>query len=651
MYPNAVLCNRRAFLPLILLVCASVVQADSSLDAPLKRPILAPGTTQAETLRLAQTKLLPFPESKTIAEWEVHATRIRADVLDKVVLRGVPAEWTAGPVQVEMLDEIPCGPGYKMRKLRYQMLPGFWIPAILYLPEKIEGKVPVFLNVNGHDPKGKQAPYKQMRCINQAKRGIIVLNVEWLQMGQLKHDDNAHGRLNQLDLCGVSGLAPFYLSMKRGLDLLLSLEHADPTRVGVAGLSGGGWQTIFIASLDTRVTLANPVAGYSGLATRLEVFPDLGDSEQAPCDMSLYADYTHLTALLAPRSALLTYNSKDECCFKSATALPPLLAAAQPIYQLYGVPQNLTSHVNEDPGTHNFLVENREALYARIGQAFFPDVKDYSAKEIPCEAEVKSADDLLVPLPENNATLHSLAVALVAQLPLNKEIPADSAALSSWQEERRAVLRDLVRYRDYPVESEAVAVEQHGETRLVQWKLKLGEAWTVPLLEFSRATPRGTVVLFSDRGRSELAEFVEAQLGQGKRVVVPDLWYGGECHPVERDYLFGLLLSTVGERPVGVQASQLAAVAKWCVQSIADEPVTVQAHGERATLPAVIAAGLEASSIQRTELYRAQTSLKQVIDQNQSFEKTPEQFCFGLLREFDLPQLEALAPVGSVIRN
>ena len=31
----------------------------------------------------------------------------------------------------------------------------------------------------------KAAEYKQKRCINLAKRGIIALNVEWLGMGQL----------------------------------------------------------------------------------------------------------------------------------------------------------------------------------------------------------------------------------------------------------------------------------------------------------------------------------------------------------------------------------------------------------------------------------------------------------------------------------
>lgn len=623
----------------------------SPLDEPLKKPILEPGTTQSETIQIAAPKVPPMPACNTREEWEMHANRIRREVLENVVLKGVPAEWEAGPVKFELLDEIPSAPGYKIRKLRYEALPGFWIPAILYTPEKPEGKVPVFLNVNGHDANGKQAPYKQMRCINQAKRGIIALNVEWLNMGQLKIEGNAHGRMNQLDLCGVSGLSPFYLSMKRGLDLLLSLENADPARVGVAGLSGGGWQTIFISSLDTRVTLSNPVAGYSSLATRLQTFADLGDSEQAPSDMSLYADYTHLTALLAPRHALLTYNSKDECCFKSGTALPPLLAAAQPIYALYGLPDNLSSHVNEDPGTHNFLQENREALYAKIGRGFFPEHQGYSAREIPSEQEEQTAETLSVPLPEQNGTLHSLALGLSASLPLPREIPSEATAQAGWQEQRRTLLRDIVRFRDYQIQSNATAIEQQGETRIVQWKISCNNLWTVPVAEFSRGTPQGTVLLISDQGRSVLGEQIEALLSQGKRVITADLWYFGECHPTERDYLFALVLSTVGERPVGVQSSQLACIARWCMQSFDNQPITVHAYGERITLPAVIAAILEPVAIRETDLFAAQPSLKQIIEKNLSFEQAPEQFCFGLLREFDYPQLESLAPAGSIIRK
>jgi len=140
----------------------------------------------------------------------------------------------------------------------------------------------------------------------------------------------------------------------------------------VTGLSGGGWQTIFISSLDERVKLSDPVAGYSSFKTRARFLEDLGDSEQTPCDLGTVADYTHLTAMRAPRPTLLTFNSKDDCCFASGHALTPLMEAARPIFGLYGAENALRSHVNDVPGTHNYEKENREEFYKMAGDFFFP---------------------------------------------------------------------------------------------------------------------------------------------------------------------------------------------------------------------------------------------------------------------------------------
>src|SRR5258708_6468710 len=160
--------------------------------------------------------------------------------------------------------------------------------------------------------------------------------------------------MNQLDLCGTSGLAPFYLSMSRGLDLLLAHPNADPKRVAVSGLSGGGWQTIFISSLDPRVTLTNPVAGYSSFRTRIQHDKDLGDSEQTPCDLARIAHYPRPAAMMAPRPTLLTFNAKDNCCFEAGYALPPLKEGAAPFFKLHDAELALREHINEVPGDHNF---------------------------------------------------------------------------------------------------------------------------------------------------------------------------------------------------------------------------------------------------------------------------------------------------------
>ena len=287
----------------------------------LGRPLVSPHLALREIQTFTAARVTPMPGVKSLPEWEAEARRLRTEILERVVFRGEAAAWRDARSMVEWLDTIPGGPGYRIKKLRYEALPGVWIPALLYEPEKLQGRVPVHLALNGHArPLGKAVPFKQLRCINLVKRGMLVLSPEWLAMGQLRTDNWDHDRLKQIDLCGSSGLAPFYLCMQRGLDVLLGLEHADPQRVAVSGESGGGWQTIFLAALDTRVTLANPVAGYGSLREGIWSIA-VGDSEQVPCDFGAVADYTHLTALMAPRPTLLTYNAKDDCCFVAACSL------------------------------------------------------------------------------------------------------------------------------------------------------------------------------------------------------------------------------------------------------------------------------------------------------------------------------------------
>ncbi len=643
------------------------VRADQPFDlkAELGKPILNPATPLAEVQDYVEERIPRLPDVKTAGDWERLAEKWRKDVLDNVVFRGEAAKWRDHPLKVEYVGEPLLGPGYSVKKLRYEILPGMWIPALLYEPESLakspltpgpspqggEGKrkVPVVLNVNGHDANGKAAEYKQTRCINLVKRGMISLNVEWFGMGQLRQEGYGHSRMNQLDLCGSSGIAPFYLAMSKGIDLLLKHPHADPQRVAVAGLSGGGWQTIFISGLDPRVTLANPVAGYSSYSTRVRNHSDLGDSEQTPCDLGKYADYIHLTAIRAPRATLLTFNAHDNCCFAAGHALPPLLAACRPVYALYGETDRLQSHVNHVPGDHNFGQDNREALYRAFG-TFFYEGKNFDPKEIACEpGEIKKADELLVDMPDDNATFTSLAKSLAEKLPRADETPKDKAALSQWQDRRRKLLAELVARKEYSLTAEEVqptadiSEKETTQTQIHRWRLRLSGSWTVPVVELSRGEPRSTTILVADAGRASVADEVEKLLAAGERVLAVDPFYFGESKINSRDWLFALLVATIGDRPLGLQASQLAMIARWAHDTDRHGgTVTLQAIGPRSSLFTLVAAVLEPQVVGKVRLQGAISLKRQVIEQNRGVNEAPELFCFGLLEHFDLPQLEAL---------
>ncbi len=189
--------------------------AEKDVAALLRQEIVGRTLPLAEIQRFCERRVPRMDSYKSAAEWEAAARRLRQQVLDKVVFRGQAAAWRNTPQRIQWLETIPGGPGYRIRKLRYEALPGLFIPALLYEPEKLAGRVPAIMNFSGHEGKpGKAAAYIQIRCINQAKRGMLALNVEWFGMGQLGGPGCQHGCMNQLDLCGTSGLAPFYLAMR-----------------------------------------------------------------------------------------------------------------------------------------------------------------------------------------------------------------------------------------------------------------------------------------------------------------------------------------------------------------------------------------------------------------------------------------------------
>jgi hypothetical protein len=351
--------------------------------------------------------------------------------------------------------------------------------------------------------------------------------------------------------------------MKRGLDVLLAHDHADPERVVVTGLSGGGSQTIFFSALDTRVTLSNPVAGYSSFLTRVRHLKDLGDSEQTPCDLATVADYTHLTAMRAPRPTLLTYNATDNCCFEAGYALPPLLDATAPIFKLYGKEKALRSHVNQDPGNHNYEKDNRQAFYRMVGDFFYAGKADYVAEELPTDGEVKSKEELAVELPVQNADFNVLALTLTKDLPRAAGLPTANTDALKWQEDGRKKLAEIVRAKVYRVQATKAGSEKIGDTTVTRWQLKMGDVWTVPAVELVRGQPKGTTIVIADAGRKSAAAQVEMLLAAGQRVLALDPFYFGEAKIAEKDYLFALLVSATGDRPLGIQASQVTAAARW----------------------------------------------------------------------------------------
>jgi len=66
----------------------------------------------------------------TADEWRDESEELRGEILQKVIYRGVPTEWFTNKPDVVWGEIIETGKGYLIRKLRYEAMPGLWIPAL-----------------------------------------------------------------------------------------------------------------------------------------------------------------------------------------------------------------------------------------------------------------------------------------------------------------------------------------------------------------------------------------------------------------------------------------------------------------------------------------------------------------------------------------
>lgn len=657
--------NRRSFQRLSLAAFAGSVAPSvsrSAAQAPdaaklaawIDKPLLDKDISIDEVRRYVAAKIPRMPALKTPEEWTKWATEHRQKVLDTVIYRGEATKWRdAKGLKFERMGTVTTD-GYLLTKVRFEALPGHWIPALLYEPAGLSAdkKVPVHLAVNGHDANGYTADYKQARCIHLAKNGVVSLSLEWYGMGQFKTPDYLHPLINTIDLTGTSGIATHFLAMKRGIDVLLSHPNAEPSKVAVSGLSGGGWQTIFISSLDPRVTLANPVAGYSSFITRTQHDQDLGDSEQTPTDLGSVTDYAIMTALRAPNATLLTFNAKDNCCFRADHALPPLVAAAKPVYDLMKVPDKLGTHVNETPGDHNFLEDNRKALYKFIGTHFM-GLKDAAleafAKEEVAPGDIKKPEELKVALPADQLSLHGLAMNLAKTLPAAVELPKDKNAAEIWILEGRKKLREALKLPEAPAplyDTFTPIGDRTVENGLVRQAnlVRVADTWSVPFVEIfpQKSSPKTTSFYLADKGAAEFSADAAARLAAGERVVVCNPFDFGELKPSHHGYLFSLLLGTVGDRPLGIEARQLAA-ALAMDRSRLGQSIRLVAKGKRAALVALCAAAISnEGTVAEVVLEGSLGSLKEVIEDKTSYTDAPQLFTFGLLQNFDINRIAML---------
>jgi dienelactone hydrolase len=606
-----------------------------------------------------------LPAITTPENWTAEAKRIRERVLSQVVFHGWPQAWVMASPRFEDEGELPSGKGYRLRKLRYEIVPGFYSVALLYTPANLQGQAPAVLDVMGHFYQtGKSEPFEQKLCINQALRGMIALNPEFLDMGELFDKENTHWYGAHLDLVGTNELGLFYLAMRRGLDYLWEHPQVDRKRIAVTGLSGGGWQTIVLSALDERVSLSIPVAGYSTLEGRLALAPkqEAGDLENNPTDLLVGQDYSTLTAIRAPRPTLLINNAEDDCCYRAALVEPYIFEPVRPFFRLYGKEDALQFYEDTSISAHNYGIDNREQAYRFLDTYFGLPASD---REIPLGDDTKSYNELAVGLPKDNLTILALARRFAGEI-AHQAAPPDSARRTAWAETARSKLKQIVRYNPVTVQQAwAVDNSHHNGVESISFRFLLSNglsatgAWLKDI-----PTPAGAplTIILNDRGKQDAAKAVWDRLPEvanrmdrNEQVLVLDLVFSGDAAPEGSVtslgtpfYLFPEMIAATGNRPLGLEAAQLAAIANYSRDRWRASSLRAESTGIRSQLEALVAAALSPHLFSELAVQGGMRSLQYMLDKPVSYQEYPDLFCLDLYRDFDVDNLVALAEPTAV---
>jgi len=630
--------------------------------AALQAELQPRAVTTHQLIQYMATRAAPLPAPKVEADWSRDAGRLRRHVLDEIVFHGWPREWVTAPPAVEELGVVMTSSRYRIRKLRYEIVPGMLAPAIVCEPVSRTRPAPAVLNVVGHEDGGKGILHAQQRCVAFAKLGIIALTPTGPASAELAHPQNAHDFAAHLEAAGAHALGLFYLAMRRSLDHLAQLPSVDRRRIGVTGLSGGGWQSVVLGALDERVAVVAEVAGVGSLDTTLTHPSETDEIEENATDLGRTLDYPQLIAMRAPRPTLLIHNANDECCFRAGRVKPYIHDAVKPFFALYGKAGNLAWHENVDPGTHNYERDNRRAAYRFFAQHFGLRAPDDA---LAIGEPGADAAALTVGVPRDNLTILGVAKALAARA---RRAPSADRVLE------RARLTDVVRYHPSRVTRAWPLWSARADTAdTLSYRLDLDSALGATAVWFRPQTPRTdapvTIVLHDD-GRAAAADLVAEALTRGGQVVAVNLIFFGDmvpeqpaspgaelgANPTVRPHKTGanyqMLLSMLGERGLGIQASQLLAVARWArTMAGGNNGVRVETRGLRSQLVALVAAALEPRALAAVTSRQAIASLRHLLDAPVPYRAAPELFCLDLYKDFDVDRLTALAEPTSIHRE
>ena len=363
-----------------------------------------------EFRKIAEERAARIAGLKTREDAERYAAQVRTAV------RSVfpPEQLKRGPLNARVIRSFDAG-NLRIEHVLFDSLPDYPVTGNFFRPGRIEGKIPAVLHLCGHNSTGKINPNGKAMNLSLAAGGMAVLTLDPLDQGErfrfpgLPFSQNVRGHNligKRLIACGTWFGVWRVRDAMCGLDYLLSRPEVDPSRVYVAGCSGGGTMTTLLSACEDRLAGALPSCYLTSWKHNVE--NELAvDAEQVPPGLSRAGlEMADLLIAAAPRPVHISGEEDD--IFDSRGARE-VYGEVKKIYSLLGCPERVSLFIG--PNVHGLWKEQREAgrkfLFKLAGlpenaadESALPEVPDEQLKvlSVPTVFDlpgVKKADDRL----------------------------------------------------------------------------------------------------------------------------------------------------------------------------------------------------------------------------------------------------------------
>lgn len=154
------------------------------------------------------------------------------------------------------LGSFKVEPGVVAERVTYVTEYGLRVPAIVYRPEKVRGKIPGIVVVNGHGAD-KTSWYSWYTGVEYARAGAVVLTYDMIGEGE-RNDDHKDGTSEHDKFIDVPGVpqrmgGQMLTDVMQAVSYLRSRPEVDAKRIGVMGFSMGSFVVSIAGAVDDRI--------------------------------------------------------------------------------------------------------------------------------------------------------------------------------------------------------------------------------------------------------------------------------------------------------------------------------------------------------------------------------------------------------------